>query len=115
MKLYHNPRCSKSRAALAHLEAVQQEFQQIAYLESPLGVEELLDLFDRSASPAADFVRWADASAAGLAVDDKQDAQQIAALIAAHPAVMQRPVVDTGTRVIICRSEAALAALQAQQ
>lgn len=114
MKLYHNPGCSKSRAALAHLQALQQEFLLIPYLESTLGEDEVLDLISRSACSAEDFVRWPDAKAAGLSLQDKQDPQQVAALIAQHPAVMQRPIVDTGTAVVICRSETALALLQGQ-
>lgn len=108
MKIYHNAQCSKSRKALAQLEAEHSTLQVVPYLDTPATVEEMLDLISRSDSPATDFVRWPDAEKRGLTVDDKNDPAQIAALIAQQPKIMQRPLVDTGHKVIICRSDEAL-------
>ena len=42
MKIYHNPRCSKSREGLAILEASKVNFETIHYIETPISKEELI-------------------------------------------------------------------------
>jgi len=41
MKIYHNPRCSKSRQGLAILEDSKLSFETIKYLETPISKKEL--------------------------------------------------------------------------
>ena len=42
--IYHNPRCSKSRAGLAYLESKEVEFQVVDYIKNPLAKKELKEL-----------------------------------------------------------------------
>ena len=44
-KIYHNPRCSKSRAALALLQDRGVEFEIVDYLATPLSKAALRDLY----------------------------------------------------------------------
>ena len=44
MKIYHNPRCSKSREGLAILEASKVNFETIQYLETPITKDELIHI-----------------------------------------------------------------------
>ncbi|WP_366525136.1 hypothetical protein [Flavobacterium sp.] len=44
IQIYHNPRCGKSRNALALLEASAKEYTIIKYLDNPPTVEELKSL-----------------------------------------------------------------------
>lgn len=108
MKLYHNPACSKSRAAIAHLQAKYPDLEVINYLETPLDAATLSTLMARSDSPAEDFVRWDDARMLGIKPAVKDDPQQNAELLARQPKVLQRPLVDDGEKVHICRSDEVL-------
>ena len=45
--IYHNPRCSKSRASLAALEERGIEPTIVNYLETPPGRKELADILDK--------------------------------------------------------------------
>ena len=56
--LYHNPRCSKSRAALALLEERGADVEVIRYLDTPLDEAGLRDLLRRLGRPAAELVRF---------------------------------------------------------
>jgi arsenate reductase len=47
MKIYHNPRCSKSRQTLALIRAAGVEPEIIEYLNEPPSVEELDDLLKK--------------------------------------------------------------------
>jgi len=101
--LYHNPRCSKSRAALALLEEHGAEVEVIRYLDTPLDEAGLRDLLRRLGRPAAELVRRGEAEykAAGLGPDADED--QLVAAIAAHPKLMERPVAVVGKRAVIGR------------
>jgi arsenate reductase (glutaredoxin) len=44
IKIYHNPRCKKSRAGLQYLEERGEEFEVIEYLKNGLSIEELKDI-----------------------------------------------------------------------
>lgn len=46
-KLIHNPRCSKSRQALALLEENNIQFEVVEYLKTPLSAKEVQDLIKR--------------------------------------------------------------------
>ncbi len=111
MIIYHNPRCSKSRAAIAHLQTLNVEFTTVSYLSQPPAAETIIELIQRSASAPEAFVRWADAAKEGREKPCNPDAPTIAKLLSENPALLQRPVVDTGEEVIICRSDEALSQL----
>ena len=108
MKLYHNAACGKSRLAIAHLQAKHPDLEVVNYLETRLNAAELLALIERSDSPPEDFVRWDDARMLGIKPELKTDAATNAELLAKHPKILQRPLVDNGEKVIICRSDEVL-------
>jgi len=111
MKLYHNAACGKSRMAHKQLLAKYSDLEIRNYLEKPLSADEVLELMARSEHSAEEFVRWDDARMLGIKMDDKSNPETNAALIAKQPKVMQRPLVDTGEKVLIARSEDVLASL----
>lgn len=101
--LYHNPRCSKSRAALALLEERGAEVDVVRYLDTPLDEAGLRDVLWRLGCSPAELVRRGEAEykAAGLGPDSSED--QLLAALAAHPKLMERPVAVAGKRAVIGR------------
>ncbi len=57
IRIYHNPRCSKSRQGLAVLEASGKEFEIIKYLEDELTVLQLLDIISKLALEPIKLIR----------------------------------------------------------
>jgi arsenate reductase len=101
-KIYHNPRCSKSRATLALLAARGVEIEVIDYLEHPLPRETLVRLLRKLGQPAIALVRteepeFAKHGARTLGDDDVLD------LLVALPRLLQRPIVEIGARARIGR------------
>ncbi len=107
--LWHNSRCSKSRAALERLRAAGVALDVIDYLQQPPGRTQLLDWQQRSGEPLQAFVRLDDAAALGLALDAQTDDATLLDALLAHPQLLQRPVVSDGQRVMIARPPEKLA------
>ena len=57
IKIYHNPRCRKSREGLAFLEASGQEFEVIRYLDNPPGIQKIGELLKALKMAPIDLVR----------------------------------------------------------
>ncbi|MBB4615912.1 arsenate reductase [Sphingomonas abaci] len=98
--LYHYPRCSKSRAALALLEAAGAEVTIIDYLNDPPDPAELARLYARAGLTAAQGLRRGEAGTAALAGAD--DATILVAM-AADPILIERPLVETERGVVLAR------------
>jgi arsenate reductase len=101
--LLHNPRCSKSRAARGLLEARGVAFKERRYLDEPLSLAELYELAARLGRPPREWSRrgeeaWA---SAGLADDASDDA--ILRAMAAHPVLIERPILVRGRRAAVGR------------
>ena len=101
--LVFNPACSKSREARSLLEASGHAFRVVDYLASPLSEDALRALLRKLRSEPASLVRRKDAEAAGVPIADDASAEDVARLLAARPALMERPVLELVDRAIIAR------------
>jgi arsenate reductase len=101
--IYHNPKCSKSRATLGLLRDRGIEIEVIEYLTTPPDKAALRTLLDKLDVPAHEIVRSSEEEfrASGLGAD--ADADAILDLIVAHPRLLQRPIVELATRARIGR------------
>jgi len=93
--IWHNPRCSKSRQALALLTEAGAEVEIIDYLKQPPAREELARLYARGGLLPRDAMRK-DAPAAA----SDEEALDI---MAADPATIERPLVETDKGVVLAR------------
>ena len=102
--LYHNPNCSKSRGAKEILEGHGVEFEVIEYLKTPLTAEAVSALLAAIGGDPAELVRKdSHFKELGLDAGDYQSTEAVAALLAEHPKLMQRPVAVLGDRAVIAR------------
>lgn len=99
----HNPRCSKSRAALALLEQSGVAFDVRRYLDEPLGAAELRDLARRLGRPPAEWVRRGEPAWREAGLGPSSTAEQLLAAIAAHPILLERPIAIRGKRAVVGR------------
>lgn len=104
LTLYHNPRCSKSRGALELLEARGLTPTVVRYLETPLSAAQLRDLLAKLNISARQLLRTGEDEykALNLADSGLTDAQLIDAM-AAHPKLIERPILVAGDKAVIGR------------
>lgn len=93
--IYHNPRCSKSRATLEILRARGIEPRVVEYLKTPPSAAELDGIVAKLGIKPQQLIRRSEAKAAGLDIGTLDDAGAIRAM-AEHPAIIERPIVVVG-------------------
>lgn len=104
LTIFHNPRCSTSRAALDAVTAADVDADVVQYLKTPLDEAGLRELLGKLADPATDLVRRdAFFTELGLRAEDVATDDQVVAVLLEHPRLMQRPVLVRGGRAIIGR------------
>ncbi|MCL4152814.1 UNVERIFIED_CONTAM: hypothetical protein GTU68_012617 [Idotea baltica] len=102
-KIYHNPRCSKSRQGLAILENSGQPFEIIKYLDNNLSPDELNEIINLLKIKPIDLVRkneaiWKSDYKGKILSDSK-----IINALAKHPKLIERPIVINGEKAVIGR------------
>ncbi len=104
LTLYHNPRCSKSRAALELLEARGLKPNVVRYLETPPSVEQLRDLVSKLGIPARQLLRSGEEEYQALNLADSSlSEEQLLSAMATHPKLIERPILVVGACAVIGR------------
>ncbi len=96
MRLYHNPRCSKSRQALSLMKEGGVEFEEYRYLDLGIHADDLEIL-----SNLENVIRTAD-------LEDKESIDlsnqtEVMSLLKRNPRVLQRPILVRGEKAVIGR------------
>lgn len=104
-RLYHNPRCSKSRTALALLEEAGTSFTVIRYLDEPPSASTLRALLSKLDVPTADVLRRNEPEFRALGLDKlaEIDAETAIQALLREPKLLQRPILETDDRAVIGR------------
>lgn len=102
--LYHNPRCSKSRASLKLLRAHAVEPRIVEYLRTPPDEAALRTLLKKLKLRARDIIRTHETPYAELGLaDESLGEEELIRAIAEHPILLQRPIAVAGERAVVGR------------
>jgi arsenate reductase len=102
--IYHNPRCGTSRNTLAAIREAGHEPQVVEYLSTPPSREQLKQLIAAAGLGVRDAVRSKEALFAELGLDRPGvDDEALLDAMAAHPVLINRPIVVTPKGVRLCR------------
>ncbi|MEZ2414130.1 arsenate reductase (glutaredoxin) [Muriicola sp. E247] len=93
IKIYHNPRCRKSREGLAIVEKSGKPFEIIKYLEANLTRSELEQILKTLDINASDLVRKQEAIWKSDFKGKDLSEEMIVDALLAHPKLIERPVV----------------------
>jgi arsenate reductase len=104
VRIYHNPRCSKSRETLQLIEERAIEPEIVKYLETPPSVAELDQILTLLGVEPQALMRKKEAEykEAGLDQAGLTRAEQIVRMVA-YPKVIERPIVVNGERAVLGR------------
>jgi arsenate reductase len=103
MKIYHNPRCRKSRETLAIIEASGLEPEVIRYLDTPPDKEELAALVSMLGIKASELVRKGEQAYKDHYKGKSLTEEEWLEALARHPKLIERPIVVSGGRAVIGR------------
>ena len=103
-KIYHNTRCSKSRATLAILEQNNVEFEVVNYLQNPPSASELRSILQDLGIGARDLMRKGESAYKDLQLSNKSltEDELIKAMLN-NPILIERPIVRTAEGVVVGR------------
>jgi len=104
-KLYHNPRCSKSRQAKTLLENNNITFETILYLDTPLTENELETILNNLSTKPIFLVRTKEKifKELNINLENLTNKKFIAKLLANYPKLMERPLLVSSNKAIIGR------------
>ncbi len=104
VKIYHNPRCSKSRETLKLLQAQGIEPEIIEYLKTPPTEQELAEILDLLGLEPRDLMRKKEKEYKENGLDDESlSREQLIAAMAQFPRLIERPVVLANGKAAIGR------------
>lgn len=105
--LYHNPRCSKSREALALLQAKGCEPNVILYLDMPPTAKALKELLATLQITARQLLRKTEDAYKELNLaDEKLTETALIKAMVANPKLIERPIAVNGNKAVIGRPPA---------
>ena len=102
--IYHNPNCSTSRNALQALREAGHDPKVVEYLKTPLDAAGIKALLAKLDARPRDILRKRGTPYEDLGLDDaKWSDDQLVDFMAAHPILIERPIVVTSKGARLCR------------
>lgn len=101
--LWHNPRCSKSRASLTLLQKAGAPLTLRHYLEDAPDLAELRRVHALLGGDVIDMMRPGEARFKELGLDRDSGAEALLAAMAENPILIERPIAMTASRAVIGR------------
>lgn len=108
MKIYHNPRCSKSRAGLLYLEENGYKTEVVNYLKDGLAEADIRSIIEKTGMSAFELVRTQEelykTDFKGKEISD----DEWVSILAANPRLLQRPIVINGKKAVLAQPPEAI-------
>ncbi len=103
IKIYHNPRCAKSRAALQILEEKKVPHEVVKYIDEPLTFDELQGLLEKLGMYPFELIRTNEQIWKNEFADKEMDDNELTLTMIEYPQLMQRPIIEDDERAIVAR------------
>jgi arsenate reductase len=104
VRIYHNPRCSKSRQALQLLEQHAASPEVVEYLKTPPDAKELGALLDMLGLQPRELMRKGEKEYKESGADNPELSRaQLIALMVEHPKLIERPIVVSDGKAALGR------------
>ena len=103
LRIWHNPRCSKSRQTLALLQERGLTPIIIDYRETPPDAAELRDTLKKLGRTAIEIIRTGDALFRELGLSKTDSQKKLITAMASNPMQIERPIVFSGTKAALGR------------
>ena len=101
--IYHNPRCSKSRATLALLQERGIEPRVVLYLDTAPDAAEIRSLLSKLGLGATQLVRRGEEAYKAQGLGPESSEAELVDAMATYPKLIERPIVVCGHRAVLGR------------
>jgi arsenate reductase len=101
--IWHNPRCSKSRASLALLEENGVTPEQVLYLDTPPSKDQITQTLSYLNAKAIDIMRTTEPTFKTLNLSKDLDELVLIEAMVNNPILIERPIVIAGNQAVIGR------------
>jgi arsenate reductase (glutaredoxin) len=102
--IYQKPTCSTCRQVYAALRDAHVDFDAVNYYTDPLGKAKLIELLGKMGMTPRQLLRTREPIYRTLGLADRElTDDEILDLMVEHPDLMQRPIVEHGSRAILAR------------
>ena len=101
--IWHNPRCSKSREALALLEENGVESEVVKYLEQNPTKEQIEEVLKMLGISARELMRTKESIYKELGLKEVTDEQKLIEAMVEHPKLIERPIIIKDGKALIGR------------
>ncbi len=102
-KIWHNPRCSKSRQALAILEEKGVEVDVYKYLDETQTVSAIKDVLKKLGISARELMRTTEDDYKTLNLKDEKDEEKLIEAMVNYPKLIQRAIVIKDDKAVLGR------------
>lgn len=103
IKIWHNPRCSKSREAKAILEDANVEFEIFEYLKEPFRKDDIKDIIKKlNITDVKDMLRKKEAEYKDNNIENKS-LDEILEILVSMPKLIERPIIIKDNKAVIAR------------
>lgn len=103
IQIWHNPKCSKSRAAMELLENKNIDASVVKYLEQTPTKEQLIDVLKKLNMKASQLLRTGEDIYKNLNLKDENDEEIIIEAMVENPILIERPIIIKGESAVIAR------------
>jgi arsenate reductase (glutaredoxin) len=102
LKIYHNPRCSKSRNAVNYLQDKNIDFQIIEYLKTGLNPSQIKEIVVKGSFEIKDFLRigekiYKEKNVANI------EGEKLEEILIENPILLERPIIVSDNWAVIAR------------
>lgn len=112
VKIYHNPRCGKSRQTLQLLKEQGIEPEIVEYLKTPPSAQELDEILQKLGMEPRELMRKKEAEYKANGLDNTSlDRQALIQGMVDHPILIERPIVIAGGKAAVGRPPEAVLAI----
>ena len=103
IQIWHNPKCSKSRASLELVEDSKQDMKIYKYLDESPSINDIQDILAKLGMGAKELMRKGEDIYKDLNIKDIDDETTLIELLSQNPKLIERPIIIKGDKAVIGR------------
>ncbi len=101
IRIYHNPRCRKSRAGLEYLQGKTGDFETIDYIKNGISQEEIREILEKMNTTPSNLVRTQEDYYKKQLKGRDISGEDWIRILAENPKLLQRPIVVTEHKAVL--------------